>query len=228
MEGTLGNEADPWVWWRSNFQKSWRVSGPPLLFGSPNLDFLAGALGELPLGLIFSKEEAGFFYKEFALDGVYVPTPSGRVESLARKVVLDSLRNAPRSFQKAQEQLYGAARGVRERAEVILAVEDGFFRGEGGGRRWINGGILEAVEKPSVALFAEAKVARKKGKILTTPEAYSRYFDFCREQGLSPVKKTVFKERFANEVRRRWHLGLRNDLKVDGCTHQGWGELAIL
>jgi hypothetical protein len=228
MEGTLGNEADPWVWWRSNFQKSWRVSGPPLLFGSPNLDFLAGALGELPLGLIFSKEEVGFFYKEFALDGVYVPTPSGRVESLARKVVLDSLRNGPRSFQKAQEQLYGAARGVRERAEVILAVEDGFFRGEGGERRFINGEIVEPLEKPSVAMFAETKVARKRGAMLPTGEAYSKYFDFCRMSGLEPVKKTVFRERFATEVRRRWGQGVRNDLKVDGSSHQGWSELAIL
>ena len=77
-------------------------------------------------------------------------------------------------------------------------------------------------------MFTEAKVGRKKGKILTTPAAYSGYWDFCLENKLTPVKKTVFKETFAYEVKRRWQLGLRNDLKCNGFTHQGWMELAIL
>jgi hypothetical protein len=42
------------------------------------------------------------------------------------------------------------------------------------------------------------------------------------------VKKTIFRERFAYEVRRRWQIGLRNDLKSDGFIRQGWSELAIL
>jgi len=232
MEG-LPNPLTPedgghWGWWRENFPESHRIYGEPILFNDPNLDFLASCLNESPVGLIFYPPEGRFYFRDYLFEGAYRPTSNGKVEALVRKLIWESVQDAPKSSKEGSRALFLSSGMIRERCEEILAVEAGYFTGEEGHRRWENGRFVEPVEKPSVAMFTEAKVGRKKGKILTTPEAYSRYFDFCSENGLLPVKKTIFRERFAYEVRRRWQIGLRNDLKSDGFIRQGWSELAIL
>jgi hypothetical protein len=221
-------ETSPWSWWRQNFPSSYRIYGEPTRFCEPNLDFLAGCLNESPVGLIYYPPEGRFYYRDYLFENAYRPTSDGRVESFFKKLMMESLGDASKSVKEASKPLFLTSGGVREHAKVIIAVEGHYFTGEEGHRRWIEGRFVEPVEKPSVAMFTEAKVSRKKGKILTTPEAYSRYFDFCSENGLLPVKKTIFRERFAYEVRRRWQIGLRNDLKSDGFIRQGWNELAIL
>jgi hypothetical protein len=227
------NSLDPesestWTWWRSNFPLSSRIYGDPIVFGEPNLDFLSATLNESPIGLIYYPPEGRFYFRDYLFGGAYRPTSEGKVEALARKLLRESAEDSPRTSKDASKPLFLCSRGWIQQAKVIIAVEGHYFTGEEGARRWENGRFIEPVEKPSVAMFTETKVARRKGKILTTPEAYSGYWDFCLENKLSPVKKTVFKETFAYEVKRRWQLGIRNDLKVDGYTHQGWGELAIL
>jgi len=227
------NPLDPesgstWTWWRSNFSLSSRIYGDPIVFGEPNLDFLAATLNESPVGLIYYPPEGRFYYRDYLFENAYRPTSEGKVEALIRKLLRDSLEDSPRTLQDASKPLFLCSRGWIQQAKVIIAVEGHYFTGEEGHRRWIEGRFVEPVEKPSVAMFTEAKVGRKKGKILTTPEAYSGYWDYCLENKLSPVKKTVFKETFAYEVKRRWQLGIRNDLKCNGFTHQGWMELAIL
>ena len=222
------NTGGKWSWWKLNFPESWRIYGEPVLFDEPNLDFLSATLNESPVGLIFYPQEGQFYYKDYLHEGAYRPTSEGNVEALARKLLRESVEDSPKWLQEASKPLFLCSRGWIQQAKVIIAVEGHYFTGEEGHRRWIDGMFVEPIEKPSVAMFTEAKVSRKKGQILTTPEAYSRYFDFCRLSGLEPVKKTVFRERFANEVRRKWGLGVRNDLKVDGSSHQGWSELAIL
>jgi len=217
-----------WSWWKVNFPESWRIYGEPVLFDEPNLDFLSATLNESPPGVIFYPLEEQFYFRDYLFEGAYRPTSNGKVEALVRKLVRVSVLDAPKTAKEGSKNLFLSSGRVRERGEDILAVEAGYFTGEEGARRWENGRFIEPIEKPSVAMFTEAKVGRKKGKILTTPEAYSRYFDFCSENGLLPVKKTIFRERFAYEVRRRWQIGLRNDLKSDGFIRQGWSELAIL
>jgi hypothetical protein len=222
------NLLGPWSWWRQNFPSSYRIYGEPTRFCEPNLDFLAGCLNESPVGLIYYPPEGRFYYQDYLFENAYRPTSDGRVEAFFKKLVMESLGDASKSLKEGSKTLFLASGGDREQAKLIIAVEGHYFTGEERARRWENGRFIEPVEKPSVAMFTEAKVGRKKGKILTTPEAYSGYWDFCLENKLSPVKKTVFKETFAYEVKRRWQLGIRNDLKCNGFTHQGWMELAIL
>jgi hypothetical protein len=222
------NRGGIWSWWIRTCPESWRIFGEPVLFDEPNLDFLSATLNESPPGVIFYPEEEQFYYKDYVFEGAYRPASDARVEAFFKKLIIESLEDAQKSSKEGSKTLFQSAGLVRERGKVILAVEGDYFTGEEGHRRWIEGRYVEPVEKFSVAMFAETKITRKRGSILPTGEAYSRYFDFCRVSGLEPVKKTVFRERFANEVRRRWGQGVRNDLKVDGSSHQGWSELAIL
>ena len=87
---------------------------------------------------------------------------------------------------------------------------------------------MEPVEKPSVVMFADSKIQRRNGEILSAPDAYNSYSRFCRENGLPQVKKNQFKTQFAVEVKRRWQMGIRNDLKANGRSLQGWRELAVV
>jgi hypothetical protein len=223
----LGGYSGPWSWWQRKIPESWRIYGEPIRWAEPNLDFLAAALGELPPGLVYHPAEDRFYFKDYLHKGAYRPTSKDRVEALARKLVVESLKEAPGSIKEASRLLFQSARGWMERSKAILAVEGHFFTGEGGHRRWIEGRFVEAPQKPSIVLFAENCIQRKKGCILSAPDAYQFYSEFCSNHGIPADKKTAFRINFAKEVKKRWKLGLRNDLKVPGKTLQGWGELAV-
>jgi hypothetical protein len=216
----------PWDWWMGKFPESWRVFGPPILWEEANLDFLASALGELPMGIIYMPAEGRFYFRDYAHAETYRPTGREKVVALAKKLVNESVEGAPKSIKELARPIFHSAGGWVERAESLLAVEGHFFTGKGGYRRWIDGRFVEPLEKPSVELFTERRIQPLKGKILSAPDAYRLYAEFCMENGLPAVKKTHFRDQFAREVKKRWKLGVRNDLKVDGRSFQGWRELA--
>ena len=225
---SLITESGPWSWWQCRFPESWRVYGRTMEFGEINTDFLACTLGELPLGLIYYPPEGVFYFRDYLFKDALRPTREEKVSALFRKVVRESTLDAPRSHEEAAGALFQHSDMVVSRAKTILAAEAHIFSGIDGEMRYMEGKFIEPVEKPTVEMFVAERVTRKKGQILTTPLAYQFYYAFCREVGLPPVKKTIFTDRFAQEVRKKWRIGVRNDLKVDGRTHQGWGELAVL
>jgi hypothetical protein len=217
-----------WDYWQRCFPISLRIYGSPILLGDVNLDFLANCLNESPAKLIYYPIEERFYFRDYLFENAYRPTSEGKVSALVRKLVRDSVEDSPRSLQNGVKAILPLADMATSRARTILAVESHYFVGEDGERRWENGKFIEPVEKPTIEMFIAERVTRKKGQVLTTPLAYQFYYAFCREVGLPPVKKTIFTDRFAQEVKKKWKLGVRNDLKVDGRTHQGWGELAVM
>ena len=221
-------ETSPWSWWKSEFPTSWRIYGPPFLFGEINYDFLASSLGESCTGLIYYPPEGMFYFRDYLFENAYRPTSNGKVEALVRKLVRESVQDAPKSIKEGSKTLFDCSGRVRSRGEEILAVEAVYFSGIGANRRYLEGKFIEPDEPSSVGLFAEAKLVRKRGKVLPVALAYSHYFDFCRDNRLAPVKKSIFKEMMSEDVRKKWHLGVRNDLKVDGFSQQGWSDLAVL
>ena len=215
-------------WWQANFPQSWSLFGPCIHWGQANLDFLASALGELPIGLIYYPPEGSFYFPDYLFEGAYRPTCDVKVVALAKKLVNESVNGKTLSITAATAPLFHAAAPWVEHSKTMLAVEGNFFRGEGGHRRWIEGRYVEPVEKPSVVMFADSKIQRRNGEILSAPDAYNSYSRFCRENGLPQVKKNQFKTQFAVEVKRRWQMGIRNDLKANGRSLQGWRELAVV
>jgi hypothetical protein len=181
----------------------------------------------MPLGLIYHPADEKFYFRDYLHANAYRPTSNHRVEALARKLVNEAVEGAPISLKEPCRPIFHSVGGWVKRAKAILAVEGQFFTGEGGHRRWIEGRFVEPTDKPSVVLFTERCIQRKKGHVLSTPEAYRFYSEFCMNHSLHAEKKTAFRINFAKEVKKRWKLGLRNDLKVGGKTLQGWGELAV-
>ena len=221
-------ETSPWSWWKSEFPTSWRIYGPPFLFGEINYDFLASSLGESCTGLIYYPPEGMFYFRDYLFENAYRPTKEEKVSALFRKLVREASEDSPRSLQDPLKALFQHSGMVTARSKTILAVEAVYFSGIGANRRYLEGKFIEPDEPSSVGLFAEAKLVRKRGKVLPVALAYSHYFDFCRDNRLAPVKKSIFKMMMSEDVRKKWHLGVRNDLKVDGFSQQGWSDLAVL
>jgi hypothetical protein len=224
----FGSENEYFGWWRKNFPQSWDIHGPCIRWGEPNLNFLASALGELPFDLIYSPAEESFYFSDYLFEGAYRPVSKARIVALAQKVVQDSVKDANLSHLAATGPIFHSAESWVNQAMLILAVEGNFFRGEKGHRRWIEGRFVEPMEKPSVVQFIESKIQPRKGEVLSTPDAYMSYSFFCCEKGLPQVDKTQFKMQFAREVKNRWQVGIRNDLKANGHSFQGWSELAVV
>ena len=169
-----------------------------------------------------------FYFRDYLFENAYRPTKEEKVSALFRKLVREASEDSPRSLQDPLKALFQHSGMVTARSKTILAVEAVYFSGIGANRRYLEGKFLEPDEPSSVGLFAEAKLVRKRGKVLPVALAYSHYFDFCRDNRLAPVKKSIFKEMMSEDVRKKWHLGVRNDLKVDGFSQQGWSDLAVL
>ena len=216
-----------WSWWVDKFPQSARVYGEPVHWNEPNLDFLASALGELPFGIVFYSPEDRFYFRDYIFESAYRPTEDEKLVVLAKKLVTESVAGTTRSFRETSRTLFLSAGEWVERAKSILVVEDNFFTGDGGRRRWIEGRYVEPVDLPTVSLFAESRIVHGKGHVLPFNEAYHLYYAYCREMGFPPVRKMLFKEIFSSEAKRRWKVGLRNDLKVDGKSQQGWGGLSV-
>jgi hypothetical protein len=60
-----------WDWWSKKFPESWRLFGAPVHWDEPNLDFLASALGELPLGILYFPVDAQFYFRDYAFESAY-------------------------------------------------------------------------------------------------------------------------------------------------------------
>ena len=209
-------------------EASWDIYGGPFVLDEANYDFLASCLNESGVGLIYYPPETQFYFRDYLHENCYRPTSDGRVEALIRKLVYDSSMDAPSDVKNGLKTLLKGAGMTMERSKIINAVESCYFVGEEGHKRWMDGKFVEPVEKPSVTLFAESRITRRKGQILTNGDAYRFYYAFCHESGLPPVKKTLFIDRFTQEVRKKWKIGVRNDLKVEGRCCSGWGELAVV
>ena len=216
-----------WAWWEEKFPRSFRAYGCPIHWNQPNLDFLASALGELPLGIIYFPPEARFYFRDYVF-GAHRPCQNVRIVALAMKLVNASVAGLPLSQMEPSRPIFESARDWVEHGKTMLAVEGNFFRGEGGHRRWIEGRYVEPVEKPSVTTFAETHIVHLKGGVLSSAEAYHLYYAHCLETGCDPLKKQLFIDRFTAETKKRWQVGFRHDLEFNGRMLQGWRELAVV
>ncbi len=223
-------------YFRTHFPATVRRFGDPLLFGAvPNPDTMAFALNESPARVVFYQLESRFYFWERAREAYTPVVPEARLVAFIRAIIRRALRDTPRELAAAVWLVWNDRQleQVINRARAILATDDQFFSGETGMRRFIGGRIVEPVEHPSYSLFAEQAVEPRSGAILTSGEAYHRYWSFCRPRNLTPLRRTMFKERFTNETLSRWGIGMRHDLVVPRENNQkpkicqGWQGIAV-
>ena len=223
------NPLDPeggstWSWWRTQFPVTSRIYGEPLVYGEANLDILAHALGESPLGLIYSEREGGFFFKDYLFEGAYRRTTDGRVKALIRKLVRESVEAGPKSVQEASKPLYYAAGAAMVHARIILEVDPSFWERN---KRVIAGKKEAFSSRDSCKRFAEEAITQSEGQSLALREAFGVYTRYCDHHSAQPLSRAEFQKEINQHFDQKFGVRLRNDLPSGGNGTRGWTRIGL-
>lgn len=223
-------------YFHAHFPRTVKRFGPPLLFGAiPNHECMAGAMAESPARLVFYEVEDRFYFWDRVCEAYAPVLPEERLFPLMRAIIRRSLKEARPELARAVWLVWNERelRRAVEAAKAVLGTAHGFFAGETGMKRFIDGRIVEPAESPSYRLFAEEMVEAKSGSVLTSSEAYHGYWAFCQPKSFTPLRRAAFKERFTNETLTRFGVGMRHDLVVQRDPDekpricQGWMGLTL-
>ena len=217
-------------WFEETYPASYRRYGAPLeLVWGANPDALAHALREGATRLIYHGFEDRFYYWDDVRDAYCPVEPQERLLALIRAILRRGAEGMTRSEKIVWLQVWDekAVRAVVDAARALLSVDDSFFNGAKGHRRYISGNYLDATAEPSYRAFAQEQVRQEQDAILTIGTAYQGYWRFCSAQKMPPIRQQQFKEGFRGEAIERFGVGLRHDLRVGGKTAQGWMGLAL-
>jgi hypothetical protein len=227
------NRADCLVgeaWFQQTYPESYRLYGAPLeLVWGANHDALANALNEGAARLVYHSPEDRFYYLDHNRESFCPVEPVERLLTLVRAILRRAAKDMTRSEKIVWFQVWDekAVRAVVDAARALLSVDDSFFNGAKGHRRYISGNYLDATAEPSYRAFAQEQVRQEQDAILTIGTAYQGYWRFCSAQKMPPIRQQQFKEGFRGEAIERFGVGLRHDLRVGGKTAQGWMGLAL-
>lgn len=194
-----------------------------------NTDFFAGVLGgssRLGHKVVYFQPEGCFFFFDPMVDA-FVPTTGAKFELLLSNLLvkcaqacgrLVDVRPLVETFRKP-----AILQSVIERARAMLQADAGFFQGNDGHRRFVDGRYIEANEEPSYRQFVhKALVARPEGKV-TLPDAFHRYYQFCTDNHLRPLTRADFKHLVSEVIREEFNIGLRHDVPGrSGKQNHGW------
>jgi hypothetical protein len=230
------------TWFAEKYPKAVERFGPGFLEGryedqhadtrfvpaALNEDAWAAALSEKVPMVYFPPEAQFYFLDPRAVDGgAYCPTSVEKVALLVSNQLmrcaqacplLVDIENLVVKFRKPD-----ALKGIVDKAKVILACADGFFTGTKGMRRAVNGKVIEANAEPTYVQFVKKTVVRQAEAKLTIQDAFSRYYQFCKQAGEPPLTRADFKQLVGEAIREVFKIGLRHDVKdVDGVERHGW------
>jgi hypothetical protein len=212
-------------WWKARFPESVSCYGPAFISRVPNIDMLAASLGESPAGVVYSSSQAGFFFNDYSVNA-YRPVSEGRLCALVRRIALEACGNASRPGGEMLLEIRVLSEAVVATAKTILEVEGNFFKGQGGHRRYLEGGYIEPVETPLCRKFLDEQIVRVDRSVLKLGDAYHRYYEFCSNHSVDALPKHSFRKSFNHETKSRFGVGIRNDLRSStGGMFQGWEGL---
>jgi hypothetical protein len=218
------------TWFERTYVNSYRRYGPPIqLVWGANHDALAHALHEGVTRIVYHSPEDRFYYLDHNRHAYCPVNPPERLLALIRAILRRAAEGMTHSEKIVWFQVWDekAVRAVVDAARALLSVDDNFFNGAKGLRRYISGNYLEATAEPSYRTFAEEQVRQEEDAILTIGNAYQSYWRFCSAKKMPPLGKQDFRKSFCGEAIERFGVGLRHDLRVGDKTAQGWMGLAL-
>lgn len=212
-------------WWTRTFPLSVSNYGPVFIGKTPNIEAIAASLGESPAKVVYSRSEAGFFFKDYSVDA-FRPVSEGRLSALVKRIALEAYGKTTRSLGERFLEVRDLAETVVAAAKIILEVESDFFKGHGAARRYAAGRYIEPVEAPICRIFLDEQIVKKNQSVLELGDAYHRYYEFCSARSEGALPKTSFRKTFNHETKSRYGVGIRHDLRsATGRIFQGWEGL---
>lgn len=201
----------------------------------PNEDFFGAILGgdkRIGVEVVYLALEDMFYFYDYRIDA-FCPVSEAKLKLLLSNFMIrcaqDSVsyvdvRNLVIAFRKDEVLC-----SIIKKAKAILEVDQRFFSGENGKRRMIDHIYHEPDAEPSYKLFVYERLSLCAGSILTVPDAYARYNDFCKRGSLPVMIQTQFKRLVTELIEEKLNVGIRHDLVgSNGRMQHGWSGIKCL
>lgn len=196
---------------------------------SMNCSFLAAALSDCQLGhsVAFYDPEQQWYFLE-PRDGCYHPTTEAKLMILLSSLLVRCAEEMPANVDKInlfvkfreEERL----KAVVKQARSILAADSTFFSPTSPFKR------VEGPEQHGrmARQFVGQTIKPQPGQVLTVSDCYAEFEGFCRNHGVEPVQRRLFKQLVVDIIKEEFGLGIRSDLKTaEGSCQRGWKGLAV-
>jgi hypothetical protein len=197
-------------------------------------DAWAAALeGDRDLGLwvVYFPPEDQFYFYDYRPDA-FCPVSEERLELvLSNHLIRCAEQCAPNVDVRPLVDDFREHRWLKKvvtKAKLILAVEQDFFEGATGQRRFKDGRYVELDTKPTFRLFAENALTLEPGAGLPVNRAYEYYKEICKSRRIHPSEMREFRETMAPIIHDIYRKGIRNDIADEkGKQQQGWADLGL-
>ena len=194
-----------------------------------NDNFFAAILSDQQLGhaVIYFEPERGWYFRE-PRDGQFHPTSEAKLMILLSALLLkcaEELRSSANMSSlfvafRSEEQL----KAVVKKARSLLAADSTFFSATSPHQR------VEGPERQDqmARRFIGVALKPQPGHLLSVNHCYSEFAGFCRNHGVEPLARKLFRQLVVDIIREECGVGLRADLKDAGGHYQrGWKGLAV-
>jgi hypothetical protein len=196
---------------------------------SMNNSFFAAALSDSQLGhsVVFYEPEQQWFYLN-PRDQLYHPTSEAKLMTLLSALLIRAAEEMPAGvdrinlFVKFREE--ERLKAVVKQARSILATDSTFFS---------IGSPYRRVEGPEqhgrlARQFVGLLIKPEPGRMLSIGDCYDGFTGFCKNNGVEPVARRLFKELVVEIIREEFEVGFRSDLKdTNGRYLRGWKGLTV-
>jgi len=196
-----------------------------------DLAFAAILGGDHHLGqqVVWYAQEQTFYYRDFRV-GAFCPTTDAKMVLLASNWLIGCSEGCHPISAKSVLKLRTPKLmdGVITTAKAILMADAQFFSGKDGRRRYVDGHFIEANDEPSYQQFVNRAIVREPEAKLTVVVAFHRYYQFCKNNAMTPLTRSEFKNLVAEVIREQYGLGIRHDVPDErGKQGHGWMGLRL-
>jgi hypothetical protein len=194
-----------------------------------NDNFFASILSDPQLGhsVVYYQPEQQWFFLD-PVDQLYHPTSEEKLVALLSALLVRCSEEMPRDVDVVQlfcrftEE--DKLKAVVKRARAVHAADSSFFDSESANRR--AGGVDNFSDLARG--FVRSTVKRQPDKLLSVGECYDGFAGFCKNNGVEPVARRLFKELVVEIIKEEFALGFRSDLKdAEGRYLRGWKGLTV-
>lgn len=196
---------------------------------SMNNSFFAAALSDSQLGhsVVYYEPEQQWFFLD-PRDGLYHPTSEAKLMNLVSALLIRAVEEMPVGVDKVnlfvkfreEERL----KAIIKQARSILAADSTFFSSTSPNRR------VEGPEQHGrlARQFVGRLIKPQPGQLLSIGDCYEGFQGYCRNNGVEPVARKLFKELVVEIIKKEFEVGFRSDLKdTDGRYLRGWKGLTV-
>lgn len=190
---------------------------------------LSGASG---IQIVHLSSEDTFYFYDYQAQA-FCPTTRDKLKLLISDYLMRCARDCSSSVDVSpllvrfrKEDVLSAVVRI---ARTVLQANTRFFKGPQGKRRFVNGRYLKPTDLPCYHLFVQKNVIANPDGRLTVAYAFHRYYQFCRANGLNPMKRADFRDLVTEAIREDFGIGKRHDVPDEkGKDQHGWHGLECI